>query len=71
MSQCGFQSMLAWCHMFFRVHHGACFAPTNGSPISDEGGANLEYIRDGMRCNIRFLDADVKRLVASMIAIVA
>ena len=44
--------------------------PSNGSPIRDEGVAKLEYIRGGMRCNIRYLAADVKRPVAAMIAIV-
>ena len=45
-------------------------AAANGSPIRVEGDARLEFIRDGMKCSIKFLDADVKRPLASVSAIV-
>ena len=45
-------------------------AAANGSPIRVEGDARLEFIRDGMKCSMKFLDADVKRLLASVSAIV-
>ena len=35
-------------------------AAANGSPIRVEGDARLEFIRDGMKCSMKFLDADVK-----------
>ena len=46
------------------------FAAANGSPIRVEGDARLEFIRDGMKCSMKFLDADVKRPLASVSAIV-
>ena len=45
-------------------------AAANGSPIRVEGDARLEFIRDGMKCSVKFLDADVKRPLASVSAIV-
>ena len=45
-------------------------AAANGSPILVEGDARLEFIRDGMKCSMKFLDADVKRPLASVSAIV-
>ena len=45
-------------------------AATNGSPIRVEGDARLEFIRDGMKCSMKFLDADIKRPLASVSAIV-
>ena len=45
-------------------------AAANGSPIRVEGDARLEFIRDGMKCIMKFLDADVKRPLASVSAIV-
>ena len=45
-------------------------AAANGSPIRFEGDARLEFIRDGMKCSMKFLDADVKRPLASVSAIV-
>ena len=34
-------------------------AAANGSPIRVEGDARLEFIRDGMKCSMKFVDADV------------
>ena len=45
-------------------------AAASGSPIRVEGDARLEFIRDGMKCSMKFLDADVKRPLASVSAIV-
>ena len=45
-------------------------AAANGSPIRVEGDARLDFILDGMKCSMKFLDADVKRLLASVSAIV-
>ena len=45
-------------------------AAANGSPIRVEGGARLEFIRDGMICSMKFLDANVRRPLASVSAIV-
>ena len=45
-------------------------AAANGSPIRVEGDARLEFIRDGMKCSMKSLDADVKRPLASVSAIV-
>ena len=42
----------------------------NGISIRVEGDARLEFIRDGMKCSMKFLDADVKRPLASVSAIV-
>ena len=42
----------------------------NGSPIRSERDARLEFVRDGQMCNMKFLDADVKRPLASVSAIV-
>ena len=39
---------------------------SNGSPIRVDGGATLEFVWDGKKCNMRFLDADVKRPLASV-----
>ena len=44
-------------------------AAANGSPRV-EGDARLEFIRDGMKCSMKFLDANVKRPSASVTAIV-
>ena len=45
-------------------------AAANGSPIRVEGDARLEFIRDGMKFSMNFLDADVKIPLASVSAIV-
>ena len=45
-------------------------AAANGSPIRVEGDARLEFIRDGRKCSVKLLDADVKRPLASVSAIV-
>ena len=45
-------------------------AAASGSPIRVEGDARLEFVRGGKKCNIKFLDAGVKRLLASVSAIV-
>ena len=42
----------------------------NGSPIRVEGDARLKFIRGRMKCSMKFLDADVKRPLASVSAIV-
>ena len=42
----------------------------HGSPIRVEGDARLEFIRDGMKCSMKFLDADVKIPLASASSIV-
>ena len=42
----------------------------SGSPRRVEGGARLEFVQDGKKCNMEFLDADVKRPLASVSAIV-
>ena len=36
-------------------------AAANGSPIHVQRDARLEFVRDGKHCNMKFLDADVKR----------
>ena len=41
-------------------------AAASGSPIRAEGNARLEFIRDGMACSMKFLDADVKGQLASV-----
>ena len=45
-------------------------AAASGSPIRVEGDARLEFIRDGMKCSMKFLDAHVKRPLASVSAVV-
>ena len=45
-------------------------AAANGSPIRAEGDARLEFVRDGKKCSVKFLDADVERPLASVSAIV-
>ena len=45
-------------------------AVANGSRIRVEGDARLEFVRDGKKCNMKSLDADVKRPAASVSAIV-
>ena len=40
------------------------------SPTRVKGDARLDFIRDGKKCNTNFLDADVKRPLASVSAIV-
>ena len=42
----------------------------SGSPIHVEGDERLELGREGKKCNMKFLDAEVKRLLASVSAIV-
>ena len=44
-------------------------AAANGSPIHVQRDARLEFVRDGKHCNMKFLDADVKRPLASVSAI--
>ena len=36
----------------------ARLAAASGSPIHVEGDATLEFVRDGEKCNMKFLDAD-------------
>ena len=43
-------------------------AAANGSSIRVEGDPKLEFIRDGRKCSKKFLDADVKRPLASVSA---
>ena len=43
----------------------------NSSPIHVEGDARLGFVRDGKKCNMKFLDSDVKRPLASICAIIA
>ena len=45
-------------------------AAAKGSPIQVEGDAKLEFVRYGKKCSMRFLDADVKRPLASVSALV-
>ena len=45
-------------------------AAANGSPIHVEGEATLNFKRNGKQCAMRFLDADVKRPLAAVSAIV-
>ena len=45
-------------------------AAASGSPIHVEGDARLDFVRDGKKCDINFLDADVKRPLASVSATV-
>ena len=45
-------------------------AAASDNPIHVEGDAKLEFVRDGKTCNMKFLDADVKRPLASVSAIV-
>ena len=45
-------------------------AAANGSPIRVEGYSNLAFERGGRRSNMKFLDADVRRPLASVSAIV-
>ena len=41
-------------------------AVASGWTIRVEGDARLEFVRDGEMCNMKFLDADVKRPLASV-----
>ena len=45
-------------------------AAANGSPIEVDGDALLQFERGGRRCAMRFLDADVKRPLGAVSAIV-
>ena len=45
-------------------------AAANGSAIKVEGDARLDFMRNGAMCSMNFLDADVKRPLASVGAIV-
>ena len=45
-------------------------AAASGSPIHVEGDARLEFIRHVKECNMKFLDMDLKRPLASVFAIV-
>ena len=45
-------------------------AAANGSPIHVEGEATLNFKRGGKQCAMKFLDADVKRPLAAVSAIV-
>ena len=42
----------------------------SGDPIRVEGDAKLEFVWDGRKCTMKFLDADVKRPLASVSATV-
>ena len=48
------------------VEKDVTLAAASGSPIRAEGNARLEFIRDGMACSMKFLDADVKGQLASV-----
>ena len=39
-------------------------AAANGSPIRVEGLARQEFVGDGKKCNMKFLDVDFKRPLA-------
>ena len=43
-------------------------AAVSGSPIHIEGDARLEFVRDGKRCNMKFVDAAVRRPLTSVSA---
>ncbi len=45
-------------------------AASNGSDIQVKGEAELAFEQKGKRCTLKFLDADVKRPLASVSAIV-
>ena len=45
-------------------------AAANGSPIKVEGEAELKFVQKGKKCSMKFLDADVRRPLASVSAIV-
>ena len=45
-------------------------AAANGSPIHVEGEATLNFKRNGRQCEMKFLDADVRRPLAAVGAIV-
>ena len=45
-------------------------AAATGSPTRVEGNARLEFVRDGKKCSLRFLDPDVERPLASVSTIV-
>ena len=45
-------------------------AAANGSAIKVEGEAKLGFVREGKQCSMKFLDADVKRPLAAVSAIV-
>ena len=53
-----------------RTDEAVRLAAASGSPRHLEGDARLDFIRDARTCNLKFLDADVKRPVASVTAIV-
>ena len=38
----------------------------DGGPIRVEGDARVEFVRDGKKCNMKLLDADVQRPLASV-----
>ena len=42
----------------------------SGSPIQVDGDAKLEFLRGGRKCSVKFLNADVKRSLASVRVIV-
>ena len=50
--------------------NSAKLAAANGSPIRVEGGSIWAFGRDGRSSNMKFLDADVRRPVATVSAIV-
>ena len=52
------------------IEEGGELSAANGSPIRVEGDARLELVRDGMKCSVKFLDADVKRPLAPVSSIV-
>ena len=43
-------------------------APASGSAIRVEGDAELDFLRGGRKCCMKFLDADVERPLASISA---
>ena len=45
-------------------------AAASGRPTRVEGDARLELVRDGKMCNVKSLDADVKRPLVSVSVIV-
>ena len=45
-------------------------AAANGSPIRVEGDARLEFVRDGKRCNMKFVLASVSAIVHEIVVFV-
>ena len=54
------------CHRKKRATKTVRLAAASSSPLRVEGDARLEFVRGGKKCNMKFLDADVKRPLASV-----